>query len=741
MNSEERIDDLPLRVSPLAERLGKDEYFTGAGHLNILVNIRKDIAARVALLVLTGEEGVGKSVLARMAAAESRPGCITVLCDQPVDSFDDLVSTIVDKVGVEVPDEGRDRIAGATELIAAGLAHRNERLLLICDGAERIFLATLERLRKMMDRLNRTVISMQVVLVGRPLLLDNLRQLSICDFQEIEERRYVLEPLTFAETRSYFEFCKKQMADDESAVFTGELIEQIYQQSHGNFSEIHLLAEQLCKRYNKDASFWVLLENVEGGQPRVSRQPRLARESRLSRFDFRRLGKRQQYLAGGVIAAVLLLLMIFTVTGKKAPEPIDVKPGQQEAIQQEQPAAAPEQPVPPAPLPVVPEQVASSAPPEPALDPPPEEPLETENAAAGPAGAGEPLPVKAVGEQQADVEKPIQPPQVAGGVPGDAAADLSASEQTMQDDPARMQLKQAEALLSEAQQAVAAAKTGRGEELKAEVALPQSSADQAHLQGDEPKAQIVLSPAKTLAQGTPPGPEKEKTVILHPEQIKKIMPGSQPASTAGSAAAAAVDRDRSDQMDTAGGGAAPRILVDRAKVKKLQGNDSGTGVARQTLLVKGSGQAGKSAAAGTAPESGSPWDGDSKSKSAPVLHKAIVSGESGAVGSGVYPSRVAAGVPWLDGRRNGKYTLQLMVLSSATARENIREMLVEKEYARQADNLYIFEKRGSTPSVFVFMGEYNTLAEAQAAKDRMPEALRRHQPYALSVQEAMGKVK
>ena len=144
----------------------------------------------------------------------------------------------------------RDSVAENMDRIAAALAGRSQRLLLICDGAERIYLATLERLRKMMDRLNRVVVSLQVVLIGRPLLLDNLRQLSICNFEEIEERRYVLEALTQVETRSYLEFCRKKLSEDERAIFTPETIERLYRESGGNFKEIHHRAEQLCNRYS-----------------------------------------------------------------------------------------------------------------------------------------------------------------------------------------------------------------------------------------------------------------------------------------------------------------------------------------------------------------------------------------------------------------------------------------------------------------------------------------------------------
>ena len=43
-------------------------------------------------------------------------------------------------------------------------------------------------------------------------------------------------------------------------------------------------------------------------------------------------------------------------------------------------------------------------------------------------------------------------------------------------------------------------------------------------------------------------------------------------------------------------------------------------------------------------------------------------------------------------------------------------MLTRSEYAGDADSFYIFEKRSGPPAVFVFMGEYDSLAEAEAAR-------------------------
>jgi len=736
--SSENIGEEPLeRMPSLGQRLKQGEYFTGAGHLNILVHMRRDIAARVPMLLLTGEEGCGKSVLGGMVAAEIRSGCIPVYCPQTVESFEQLVEQVAASVDI---DQTGDGIAEAIECIAAAVAGRNERLLLICDGAERIFLATLERLRKMMDRLNRVVVSMQVVLIGRPLLLDNLRQLDICGFSEIEERHYILQPLTFTETRSYLEFCKTRLPEEERAIFTMETIDRIYRESGGNFKKIHMVAEHLFNRYNKDASFWVLLENVEDGTTKniSGRIGNIFAE--LQRLVPGNIPRRQQFIYGGAAVLLLILLFLYTLKGNE-PEPV-VGSVAEIAVATEQ---------------VQPERAEKEMALEPAsgddaaerVDDPDlsvEEPVKVT--------VGKPDQEQSIGM----VTEPVEVEEV------DSVLDLPvatvvedgvAEEETPVDSPARRQLQQADLLVEEAQQTVKLARQETGQELvvpSAREAQPESdlvSIKPVPSEHEMP-ATIVVLPAKIVEKSVPALREHPVSVpMLIPQHLKKITVATDDGTNSRTIAETALRQTGEKYIASV---SVPLITASKTKEKKAADSGSATFATQKTL-----------AAEKTIPPGHHGSDIDDidpihqmehvvpsvtkmqgtvgGSKKTPVFGKAIVHEDKQGANSDMYKARVAAGVPWLDGSRDGKYTMQLMALYSDAATANMKNILARRGYVQEAGNLYIFEKQSGVPAVFVFMGEYDTLTEAELARQNIPRELQQNKPYVLSIEEAVQKMK
>lgn len=748
MNDTMKHDEFPpnemlAHVSPFHEPHSLGEHFVGAGHLNILVGIRRDIAERVPLIILTGEEGCGKSVLGQMVAAEASSGLVTVLLDQGIDSFEEMVGRIGASLDVVLAEDAENGVADLVEQIAVCVAVKNIRLLVVCDGAEGMYLATLERLRKMMDRLNKVVVSMQLLLIGRVGLLENLRQLSICNFEEIEESRYSLAPLNQAETRSYIDFCRQRMGEAERAIFTPENADRIYQESGGNFRRIHHFGEQLCNRYNKDASFWVLLENVEGG---IGRSNAYVDQAKLlwQRFDPHRLPKKYLYF-GGAIAAAALALVLALAGEDERPGPVE--PETEVAVQQ----AAPEddeeifeQAVVDGPDTATvadqaaDEQVASVV----LQDSDAALPSEKEEGPL-PGGDSQGLSIKS------PTQLPVELPQAPEMLPaGEAIAEVTKSSAVEELDPARAQLREADVLLAEAQEAVEAAMRQQGKEL---VTAPQAQlliVDKQQMDnrpgiGNGGVTEIVVQPAKVIAQGQQ-ATRADAAPLFHPDRVKKLK---EPEDIDAPVLKATVRREGDDVI-----AGEQRVPGQQGKVLLLQ---------RDTLrdkLVKG--RQGDTAA----PASGGDGTGSSPDaaevmppatresqpqgetlagtapKKIPVLAKVIVPGKSKSGGNSIYPARLAASSSWLAGVKDGKYTMQLMALTSTDARENVQATLARPSYVSQADNLYILEKEDRS-TVYVFLGEYDSLADARAARQTIPADLQQYAPYVLSIQEAVQKVR
>lgn len=103
----------------------------------------------------------------------------------------------------------------------------------------------------------------------------------------------------------------------------------------------------------------------------------------------------------------------------------------------------------------------------------------------------------------------------------------------------------------------------------------------------------------------------------------------------------------------------------------------------------------------------------------------------------VFAERMRASDRWQS--RQG-YTIQLMVLASAEAEENFKGLLAREQYAAIKDQLYLVRKT-APPTLYIYYGSYPTMEEARQGRDRLPDFLRRNQPYPLSIAQAVKKGK
>lgn len=750
MKKNKRTETAPTRrESPFAQCIEKDEYFTGFGHLNVFASIRRDIDASVPVIVLTGEGGCGKSALGKMLMSETETisSFIPVYFRKTIDSFEDVVGVMASKVGVEVIDTSRAGITVAIDQIATVIEQGQQRFLLICDGAEQIYLATLERIRRMLDRLNRPGVRMQMILIGRPVLLDNLKQLRLCNFAEVSEKKYVLEPLSLAETTSYLEFSKRRMSEPDARLFTPDVVDRIYRASAGNIKKINHFAEEIYSRKGKEDSFRVLPENVGGGAA-ASIWNRCKQWLTLLTWEKPPL---RAGLVGAAIVGFGLLLFVFTEGEETQPLPAEtmVVESQDQNVQAAQDmtdsasrvAARRELPSPSA-KEVMPTVMA-----------PPEEPEQEYPDAQPPGKAAIVSSAEVAAESSvpptASIEEPI-PIAGDGGNRPPEPAELSEDRQKV------------ESLLAEAEEAVEAARQEAGEvapsrpdgSAPVKAGVDKVGKDLAAVNGGEGvNSALLVERTGDSSETAVPAP-----LVLRPIKVKKVvitkLQAVQPDRYQ--------DNSRNSDLLTAVGSSSKILRLQGAEGKKKVLPESAAPAAitaEQAPFGQKSRQpdreGGAHAEKSKSRNAGIPGSPDkiapvrSESKKIPVLGQAIVPRTESAVKKSVHqledhpgnPSRVDADPSWLAGTRDGKYTLQLMALSSAAAVDNVKQIITGNPSVRDAGTFYIFEKKGTSPEIFVFFGEYDSVGEAGKARDSLPETLRKHKPYVLSVKSAMEKVK
>jgi type II secretory pathway predicted ATPase ExeA len=224
-----------------------------------------DIRAGKGFAFLLGSEGSGKTLLCKYLVRRLGGSVELIYIENPMGSFDDLLRLVCVDLGVE-PGLDKDDMVGELKKQLEQRGEKGQRVVLIIDDAEKIFLAALERLLRLLCELQGTG-SFTLILAGRPALAANLEQLTVyCTGVDLAHG-YELRPLDMDETRRYllhrllFAGLKNEQQEE---VFAEQAVEKIFQAAHGNPRMTNILAEEALRRSSSEKSFMVLLEHVGG---------------------------------------------------------------------------------------------------------------------------------------------------------------------------------------------------------------------------------------------------------------------------------------------------------------------------------------------------------------------------------------------------------------------------------------------------------------------------------------------
>jgi septal ring-binding cell division protein DamX/type II secretory pathway predicted ATPase ExeA len=291
------------------EGFASENFFSTAHLEELQKNIEEVIDQGVPLIFFTGEEGSGKTVLCHRLHSLTWTGFQTIFFDTTVDSFEDVVRAIATELGIHLTEEDLGQnVEHLIEELIIYLKNPPQPVLVIFDESENIYLATLERIRKLMDRIYLGGATFHLFFSGRSTLLENFEHLSICDFQVGGEVSFETRPLSDFETEEYVQH-GSQMITGQSGVrdLTPEILEEIVAAGKGNFRTINMLADEAMRDTGDDTSFMVLLENVKEDAD-------VDGEDKQSFALLDLLTQYKPYLpwAGGLVAVLLLVVLFFS---------------------------------------------------------------------------------------------------------------------------------------------------------------------------------------------------------------------------------------------------------------------------------------------------------------------------------------------------------------------------------------------------------------------------------------------
>jgi len=664
-------DQLEFVRAPFQDTVDTSFFFTGGKRRDAVEVIKNALSRGVSLITITGDDGSGKTMVCRMVEQELFPDLMSVFLPQTVESFNEMVQIVAEEIFTEPLEKGKENDIKALEgQIISTLRESEKRLVIIFDEAEKIFLATLERIRRLVDRVNEQGDLLQVIFSGHTRFIDNLKQLQIVTFQDIEECHVSLEPLDQEATWAYLNESVEWATEQEDEFFSRDLVDKIFPAAGGNFRKINTLALESLQADKLDTSFLKLLDGIDDRNIPFKKKVTDIAGSRTSgkmpevNLDFLKFPeiKREWLLYGGGIATVVLRLFLLMGRSGNEEPPGDEDVSDVPVIELKH--------VDPLPSPVAPELTEEKA----LVSNQQQTPREDRpdlTSAQNDSTPVEDRPLTSSSQENAseDVNPTVVKVEVQTGT--DSTEPLSEELDGSED----------ETQSPVDTQTIAVQEAPSIAEMPSAPEAPMLAND-----ADEPEA--------ASDQGIPAEPQA-------PQVTELLTVPSTP-----------------DLPDTADIPETPAITIGRVDKQTTQS---------QAVIVL---------------EAGPKKDLAEPDKMLETRQKK--GGEQVSIDTGdkyveqIYKKRLAAGARWLVGG-GGKYTVQLMVLTSDKAEENLKNMLKEKNYLVASDQFFILRRVGTVPTVMVFYGEYPTLAAARNARNNLPVFLRKHHPYAISVKGAVAK--
>lgn len=611
-------------------------FFSGGGRREIVDKIKTSLSQSVPLLLLTGSEGSGKTMVCRMVEKELPPEMISVFLPQAINSFDDMANIVLQELGfnLEEDEQEADRTALLKKIVTA-LQERNRRLVVFFDEAEKIYLATLERVRKLLDLANEQDVVFQFVFSGQQSFEENLHQLSIVTFMDVEERRYSLDPLNEVESCQYLNHCMKIASGEDDAFFSQDLVSKV-SASGTNFKRLNDFALEAFQSDQLDTTFLSLLDHVEE-EPLLkpeeetaeddSSTPARKGEVNLEFLTFRKILP-TWILYGGGVSIIALLLIFWFGFSDDSEQPEDVT---SDVPIIELKRVVPVNPPPSQEIVAETEKIAEP------------EALETVEVAAEPI---QPVSDELIKEKPVEQAEDKRVKESLGPIIADEEEPPEKMPELVEEQITPVQVK---------------------EEKTEAVAVVDKSAEKVEPEVAEETIKVMVEPLE------------EKEAPFSVDAIKETKLPDLP------------------QL--------PETIIIIGDDKKFKDSNE----ARKKAIVE------------------------------EVPAEVTFSELSDKDVDALFLKRIAAGARWLVGGGGGKYTIQLMVLTSDEAEDSLKKMLRTAQYQSVANQLYVLRRTGPDPTVMVFYGEYPSLAAARNGRNNLPVFLRTHHPYAISVFGAVEK--
>lgn len=234
-----------LQEKPFSNTPDQRFLYLGEHHRSALDHLQDGLKRKGGVVLLTGEAGVGKTILCRRFLEKISPDISVALILNSKLTAIEFLAAVCDELGISYNHRSKtnEEYLAALHEYLLKILPSGKRTAIIIDDAHKFGSEVFVQLQKLTNSKNTPQKLLHVFLIGRPELLGKLKKPELASLLDDVATRFRLPPLDKEEVARYLEH-RLAVAGSRSKVFTREAVESLYKHSRG----IPKRLNRLCDR-------------------------------------------------------------------------------------------------------------------------------------------------------------------------------------------------------------------------------------------------------------------------------------------------------------------------------------------------------------------------------------------------------------------------------------------------------------------------------------------------------------
>ena len=241
-----------LEENPFKLEIDTSYLFLGKDHEEAIAHLRYAIMEGEGFIVITGERGVGKTIVCESFIENLGANVLVSYIDCPQSSSEELLKNINSQFRIHCNSKDIKELTDAFYVFLMQKRLEGKKVAIFIDDAEKLSKESLEQIRLISNLETSREKLLQIVLIGEPKLSEMLASYSLRQIGQRVSARCHINPLTYMENISYIYHRLSKASKGSPLLFDQKAFKRIFQYTGGTPREINVTCNRaLIEAFNR----------------------------------------------------------------------------------------------------------------------------------------------------------------------------------------------------------------------------------------------------------------------------------------------------------------------------------------------------------------------------------------------------------------------------------------------------------------------------------------------------------